>query len=203
MSNKSGWIRAGLYVALLAFSFILFVLSCARINYTLHLARTDPLNGGRPFYDPVIPELIATTLITMAWSIIMLVLFFINPSNIRLLRRYGEELIGLVILWFLWIGGAASASTIWGTLSFCQEFQTCQILSALEAFAWFGWLTLIALIVSSIVAVVRSRNSGKGRGFGEPIPSRSGVGNDWPGLGPRKEGSVISHSSAGRVGSMA
>ncbi|KAF9064777.1 hypothetical protein BDP27DRAFT_1193957, partial [Rhodocollybia butyracea] len=148
------WIRVGLYGALLVFSLGLLVLACARINYTLHLASTDPLNNGKAFYDPVVPELIFTTLITMGWSGLMLFLFFNNTSKIQFLRLYGDELIGLVLLWLLWIGGAASATTLWGNLSFCQQFSPCQIISALETFAWFGWITLTAMIIISVVVVI-------------------------------------------------
>ncbi|KAE9398865.1 hypothetical protein BT96DRAFT_713522 [Gymnopus androsaceus JB14] len=183
MGSKIGWIRAGLYVALLIFSFILFALSCARINYTLHLSRTDPLNRGISFYDPVIPELIFTTLVTMAWSGLMLVLFFSDALKIPFLKRHGEELIGIIVLWFFWVGGAAAASALWGDLSFCQQFQTCQVLSALEAFAWFGWLTLTALIVLSLVVFVQSQRKG-GKGLEEPLPTRR---DDWPGLEARKD----------------
>ncbi|KAF9075366.1 hypothetical protein BDP27DRAFT_1285954 [Rhodocollybia butyracea] len=175
--SKLSWARVGLYGALLIFSFILFVLSCARINYTLHLSRGDPLNNGRDFYDPVVPELIFTTLVTMGWSGLMLFLFFKGTLKIRFLRLYGDELVGLVILWLFWIGGAAAASTLWGNLSFCQQFQACQVLSALETFAWFGWLTLTAMIIISVVVVIQSRNN-QGKGLAESIPTRyDTVGN--------------------------
>ncbi|KAJ4490728.1 hypothetical protein J3R30DRAFT_126076 [Lentinula aciculospora] len=168
--GKLRWIRIGLYGALLAFSLILLALACARINYTLHIPRGDPLNGGRDFYDPVIPELIFATLITLGWSSLMLFLFFSNTLNLRFPKLYGDELIGLAILWFFWIGGAGAASRLWGDLSFCQQFQACQILSALEAFAWIGWLILTVMIVLQVVVVLSSRNGG-GKGIAEPLPT--------------------------------
>ncbi|KIK55912.1 hypothetical protein GYMLUDRAFT_47504 [Collybiopsis luxurians FD-317 M1] len=168
MGSVLGLVRVGLYGSLLLSSFILFALSCARINYTLHLPRGDPLNGGRNFYDPVVPELIVTMPLTMFWSGLMLFMFFSNAVKLPFPRMYGDELIGLAILWFLWIGGAAAASNLWGDLSFCQQFQACQILSALEAFAWLGWLVLTAMIIISVVVIVRSKSDG-GQGLAEPL----------------------------------
>ncbi|KAF5365138.1 hypothetical protein D9757_012617 [Collybiopsis confluens] len=163
------------------FSLILFAISCARINYTLHLPRGDPLNGGRDFYgtrcwikmaiyegllpsvpylysriDPVVPELIVTTLISM----------------LPFPRMYGDELIGLTMLWLLWIGGAAAAS----------QFQACQLLSALEAFAWLGWLVLSGIIAISIVVILQSR-SGRSEGLAEPLPTRDGRSANKEGAG--------------------
>ncbi|KAJ3730533.1 hypothetical protein C8R42DRAFT_10086 [Lentinula raphanica] len=165
------WIRVGLYGALLLFSVILLALSCARINYTLHLPPGDPLNGGRNFYDPVIPELIFTTLVTIGWSGLILFLSLSDSFKLRFPRLYGDELIGLVILWFFWIGGAGAASSLWGDLSFCQQFSACRILSALEAFAWFGWITLTGMIAFSTFIVLQSRKH-DGKGIAEPFPTR-------------------------------
>ena len=50
------------------FSLVLLGLSAARINYTEHLSPTDPLNGGHHFYDPVVAELLATSIIVTLWS---------------------------------------------------------------------------------------------------------------------------------------
>jgi hypothetical protein len=47
---------------------VLLGLSAARINYTENLSPTDPLNGGQDFYDPVIAELLATSIIVTLWS---------------------------------------------------------------------------------------------------------------------------------------
>ena len=37
------------------FSGLLFILTAVRLNYTLHLPRGDPLNGGRDFYGAFLP----------------------------------------------------------------------------------------------------------------------------------------------------
>jgi hypothetical protein len=95
-----GWLRASLYVALLVFTFILFVLCCVRINDTLQAH----------FYEPVIAELLFTSIVTMLWCGLMLCIFFLEAIKFEFLRLYWQEFIAVVILWFLWIGGAAAAS---------------------------------------------------------------------------------------------
>ncbi|KAK7046128.1 hypothetical protein VNI00_007131 [Paramarasmius palmivorus] len=75
-------------------------------------------------------------------------LYFRNTVN-PVIKHYREELVVLLILWLLWLGGAAAASDIWSGLSWCQRFQPCRVLSALLAFVWLGFLTLTAIIALS------------------------------------------------------
>ncbi|CAA7263978.1 unnamed protein product [Cyclocybe aegerita] len=138
-------LRIGLYGALTLFSFILFCLCAARLNYTTHLPPSDTLNGGRPFYDPVVVELLVSTLMTMPWSLFIIYSIHTRYEN-KYVSTFLSEIIGLAILWLFWIAGAAVATNIWGDLTFCQQFAACQILSALLAFAWLGWIILTALL---------------------------------------------------------
>ncbi|KAJ3730517.1 hypothetical protein C8R42DRAFT_730978 [Lentinula raphanica] len=121
--------------------------------------------------DPVVAELLFTSIVTMLWCALMYVHF-------EFLRLYWQELIGLVILWFFWIGGAAAASvsdlppkSIFGDLSACQQFRACQILSALLAFAWLGWITLTVMLIISIVVMITATRDGR-KVLDEPLPSR-------------------------------
>jgi hypothetical protein len=50
------------------FAVVLLGLTGARLHYTENLAPTDPLNGGHHFYDPIIAELLAASLLSMLWS---------------------------------------------------------------------------------------------------------------------------------------
>ncbi|KAF9492624.1 hypothetical protein BDN71DRAFT_1451242 [Pleurotus eryngii] len=143
-------LRIALYFTLGLFSFVLFCLSAARIHYTTHLPAGDPLNGGHNFYDPVIAELIFTTLITMGWCIY--IIFVIHKRiDDRPVTLFRDEMIGLGVLWLFWLIGSAVASSIWGNLGFCQQFGACRLLSALLAFAWLGWIILSVLLVLSIL----------------------------------------------------
>ncbi|KAJ3753145.1 hypothetical protein EV360DRAFT_53954, partial [Lentinula raphanica] len=112
--------------------------------------------------DPVVAELLFTSIVTMLWCALMYFEF---------LHLYWQELISLVILWFFWIGGAAAASSIFGDLSACQQFRACQILSALLAFAWLGWITLTVMLIISIVVMITATRDGR-KVLDEPLPSR-------------------------------
>ncbi|KAH9476512.1 hypothetical protein JR316_0010424 [Psilocybe cubensis] len=143
-------VRIILYCILLFFTFVLFCLSAARLNYTNHLPPHDPLNNGRSFSDPVVVEILFTTLITMPWAV------FVGYSihkryEYKSFTTFLVEIVGLSVLWIFWIAGAATASGPWGNLSFCQQFEACRVLSALVAFAWLGWITITVLLGLSLL----------------------------------------------------
>lgn len=72
------------------FSAVLLGLTAARLHYTTHLPRGDPLNQGQPFYgtcrahssdafhidvdthsclsDPIVAELLACSILAMVWA---------------------------------------------------------------------------------------------------------------------------------------
>jgi hypothetical protein len=149
-------VRMVLYGILALFSFLLFCLCAARLNYTNHLPKGDPLNGGRSFYDPIVAELLFTTLITMPWCA-YIILAIHRRYESGFFTSFLAEIVGLAILWIFWIAGAAGASQIWGNLSWCQEFEACRVLSALMAFAWLGWLTLTALLGFSLLFSIANK----------------------------------------------
>jgi len=143
-------LRIGLYAGLILFSFILFCLSVARLNYTTHLHSGDSTNSGGVFYDPIVVEILVTTLLTIPWSIFIGWSIHKRYEN-RYLSTFRGEIIGLSILWIFWIAGAAGASHPWGSLSLCQQLEACRVLSALVAFSWLGWLTLSAILALSLL----------------------------------------------------
>ncbi|KAJ7780562.1 hypothetical protein DFH07DRAFT_949803 [Mycena maculata] len=132
-------LRIASYAILALFSFITFCLTIARLAYTNHLPRGDPLNAGKDFYDPDIVELLITTMMSIAWAG-----FLIHTIHKRvednLVSTFRGELVGLFIVWMFWLVGTAIATTEWGNLGFCQEFQACRILSAIVAFSWLAWV---------------------------------------------------------------
>lgn len=95
-------------------------------------------------------------------------------SEYRYLSKVWHELLGLFILWVMWLVGAAIATvsanefahicvaflylvyshpqSIWPNLpSICSQFSACNLLDAMLAFAWLGWLTIFALVVTTLM----------------------------------------------------
>ncbi|ETW79581.1 hypothetical protein HETIRDRAFT_435012 [Heterobasidion irregulare TC 32-1] len=159
-------LRIFLYCALWVFSVVLLGLTAARIHYTTHLAPRDPLNHGRSFYDPIVAELLVTTILTILWAP-HIALSIAKGRQEGILNTFAGELLGNAILFLLWIVGAAISTSFWGDLGWCQQYQPCRILSALVAFAWLGWISLLFLIVLSLIHCV------KNDAFGSPLHGRS------------------------------
>ncbi|KIJ13011.1 hypothetical protein PAXINDRAFT_81989 [Paxillus involutus ATCC 200175] len=142
------------------FSIVVMALCAVRIHYTTHLSRFDPLNYGVQFYDTVVVELLATSILTLFWAP-----FIARTIHSRLEHRYinsfAAELIGLFIFFLLWVAGAAIATvnvnTHWGNLSSCWGFSECRVLTAMLAFAWLSWLIVFALFVTSLLFAIANK----------------------------------------------
>ncbi|RDX48450.1 hypothetical protein OH76DRAFT_1404711 [Lentinus brumalis] len=159
-------IRLPLYIILWVFATLLFILTCVRLNYTLHLPSGDTLNKGVDFYDPIVAELLVCSLLSlglipfvMGW--IPVVLSSAASSNLL-------ELTTLSVLWLLWLVGCCVSTSIWPNLTFCMQYAPCRILTAMMAFAWLGWTTLVGLIVIAILNVVHKAR-----------PSRAPIMVEW------------------------
>ncbi|RPD54120.1 hypothetical protein L226DRAFT_540300 [Lentinus tigrinus ALCF2SS1-7] len=171
-------IRLPLYIILWVFAALLFILTCVRLNYTLHIPNGDPLNGGRNFYDPVVAELLVCSLLTlgsipfaMGWIPTM----FSSAASSNLL-----ELAALSILWLLWLVGCCVSTSIWPNLNFCLQFEPCRILTAMMAFAWLGWTALVGLLIVAILNVVHKAR-----------PPRSPMMVEWAGgSSPVRQGTI-------------
>ncbi|KAF9254353.1 hypothetical protein L218DRAFT_1082378 [Marasmius fiardii PR-910] len=181
-------LRIALYFALSLFSITLLGLCAARIHYTTNLPRGDPLNGGVDFHDPIVAELLATSIFVTLWSWFVIHAIHKRREN-RFISTFRGELIGSFILWIMLLVGAAIATTTsnpplrakWGNLSSCNAgFVQCRVLTALIAFAWINWIVLTILIVIAIGIAAANH------GWNEPMHGR------WD---PR--GSVYRDSRAG------
>ncbi|KAI0751917.1 hypothetical protein C8Q80DRAFT_1098279 [Daedaleopsis nitida] len=156
-------IRLPLYIILWVFSALLFILTCVRLGYTLHLPRGDPLNGGVNFYDPIVVELLVCSLLTL--SSIPLVLGWVPPIYLSRSSTSNNllELSALSFLWLLWLIGCCVSTSIWPSLAFCYQFEPCRVLTAMMAFAWLGWTALVGLIIVAILNSVQKTRSASSR----------------------------------------
>ncbi|KAF8208857.1 hypothetical protein K438DRAFT_1917225 [Mycena galopus ATCC 62051] len=127
------------YAVFALFSLIVFALTIARLSYTNHLRPNDPLNHGRPFYDPDVVELLITAMMSMAWAAFVIRTIHRRVED-NLVSTFRGELIGLFIVWIFWIIGSSVATQQWGNLGFCAEFEQCRVLSAMVAFCWLAWI---------------------------------------------------------------
>ncbi|KAJ6584882.1 hypothetical protein B0H19DRAFT_1107001 [Mycena capillaripes] len=149
-------LRIASYAVLALFSFIVFCLTIARLSYTNNLPRGDPLNRGRDFYDPDIVELLISAMLTIAWSLFVIYTIHKRVED-NLVSTFRGELVGLFVIWMFWIVGTAIATTQWGSLGFCAQFEACRVLSAVVAFSWLSWvLVTFNLGVSATFVVANS-----------------------------------------------
>ncbi|KAF7375221.1 hypothetical protein MSAN_00408700 [Mycena sanguinolenta] len=151
-----GIIRTWLYCIFGLFSLVLFGLTAARLHYTTHLPAGDPLHNGKNFYDPIVAELIFSALFGMLWAVYG-VLTIHHMREDRLISSFASEILVLSILFLLYLVGAAIATSIWGDLSFCQEFRACRILTAMLAFAWMSWIVLSCSLAASVFVAIANR----------------------------------------------
>ncbi|TBU25888.1 hypothetical protein BD311DRAFT_668722 [Dichomitus squalens] len=163
------------------FSALLLILTCVRLNYTLHLPKGDPLNNGRDFYDPIVAELLVVSILTL--GTIPLVMEWVSPNITSTASRNLLELSGLAVLWLLWLVGCVVSTSIWPNLTFCYQFEPCRILTAMMAFAWLGWIVLVGLIVIAILNAVSKVR-----------PTRAPMMVEWASTPSFGEPSAVQHS---------
>ncbi|KAL4063595.1 hypothetical protein V8B97DRAFT_1990657 [Scleroderma yunnanense] len=167
-------LRVVLYVLLFIFSAVVLSLCAVRLNYTLHLKPYDPLNFGVKFYDPIVVELLVTSIFTLVWSG-----FIARTIHKRLEHRhinhFRGEIIGLFVLFLFWIVGASIATqtgnlpdprTHWGNLSSCWRYASCRVLTAMLAFAWVSCVVVLVLLATSLLFASANK------AFREPMHGR-------------------------------
>ncbi|XP_006461934.1 hypothetical protein AGABI2DRAFT_205979 [Agaricus bisporus var. bisporus H97] len=150
----SGWtpyIRLGLYAFTMVESIIVLCITAARLHYTTHKPLRDPFFGttGVPFYDPIVVALFFASLITMGWSMFVLIAKF-QRLEIFVLTTWLGEIVVLSTLWLFWVTSTGIASSYWGSGMICKYYQPCQLLSAMLANAWVTWTMLSAILILAI-----------------------------------------------------
>ncbi|KAH9041890.1 hypothetical protein EDB83DRAFT_2228090 [Lactarius deliciosus] len=149
-------VRFSLYCILWVFSVVLLGLTAARIHYTENLSPDDPLNGGYRFYDPVVAELLATSILVTLWSMFAIHAIYTRRDRL-IVHTFAAESIALFVLFVMWLVGTGIAtvrpffSSMWGDLGWCHQYSPCRLLTALVAIAWTGWVFLFFLLGASLM----------------------------------------------------
>ncbi|KAF5362619.1 hypothetical protein D9758_009605 [Tetrapyrgos nigripes] len=179
-------LRIALYFALSIFSIVVLGLAAARLHYTLNLPLGDPLNFGVSFHDPIVVELLVTSILTMLWS--WHVIHVIHKRReTRFVSTFRGGFVVLFILWVMWLVGAAIATHAsnppqtnlrWGDLSSCWGFKACRILTAFLAFVWISWIVATIIFIIEILFVSQNNGALRGPYHGRWDPRRSEYGNE-------------------------
>ncbi|CAK5263032.1 unnamed protein product [Mycena citricolor] len=148
-----GLIRTCLYCLFAILSFVLFALCGARLHYTTHLPTGDPLNNGHNFYDPIVVELLFSSLLGMFWAVYA-VLTIHHMREDRWIFTFFAEIVVLGSLFLLYLVGAAIATSLWGNLGFCHQYHACRLLTTLVAFSWVSWIVLLFLLAASVFVAI-------------------------------------------------
>ncbi|KAF9038331.1 hypothetical protein BDZ89DRAFT_1129682 [Hymenopellis radicata] len=142
----------------LAAYFILWFVAIVLMSlcaYRIHFTETVAFRNS--FYDPIIVELLVSAILAIIWIPVTVVLIIDeNADNTyrthnvradRLPRRVLVELLGLFILWVMWLVGASiTTNKIIPGNNYCARFafftKECNTLTSILVFAWVGWSML-------------------------------------------------------------
>ncbi|KAK0473424.1 hypothetical protein IW261DRAFT_693645 [Armillaria novae-zelandiae] len=143
--------RVILYALLWPMAVILLGLTAYRIHFT---------KGQGAGYQPIVVELLVASIFTLLWVPLAMFMIFAErasssrDNNASTSRSHPKhlpfELLGLGILWLLWLVGAVyTTNRVLPGHNWCAfSGKQCNILTAILAFAWIGWslLTLLGIL---------------------------------------------------------
>ncbi|KAI5118796.1 hypothetical protein M0805_005024 [Coniferiporia weirii] len=190
--------RRGSYVPFRAFFYALLWLTALSelgdTGYRLHHTNTS---AG--FYDPIVVELLVTSVLTLIW----IPCTFLTHSSAGTIGRgagrsgrgaragagngagtgspHGPrhaETAGNLILWTMWLVGAAIATNKWPNRTAVGRGREGSVLMSIVALSWiaFGFLTLAQAFVMMEYAAARVFNGGASSGAGSRSAAGTGAG---------------------------
>ncbi|KAL5479113.1 hypothetical protein ACEPAI_2401 [Sanghuangporus weigelae] len=158
--------------ALYALLWMIAVVELGLTAYRIHHTRS--LFG---FYDPIIVELLVTSILTITLIPVILLTLrgILRPSRKRLGFLHSESVRNL-ILWIMWLVGGAIATHKWPRRSFAGPGKQGRILTTIIAFAWieFGLLTLVKVFSAMEYAAKNAGSGGLGSAQAREKSSTSG-----------------------------
>jgi len=147
-------IRLFLYSLLWPVSVALLGLTAFRVHFTKQHFFPSP------GYEPIIVELLVTSILTILWTpFAFFMLFHDRFTDTFRSPRVHHEYFGLSVLWLMWLVGAVTTTNrIIPGRNWCGFGQQCDILTAILALAWTGWslLTLLGIFSYANNAAARS-----------------------------------------------
>ncbi|TFK37277.1 hypothetical protein BDQ12DRAFT_753354 [Crucibulum laeve] len=159
-------VRSTLYILLFMSSAVLLGLTCKRVNYTEKMKHPDILSTKTHFYNAIIVELLVTSSFAIIWSLWMLSVLLARLGR-GPLSNYGSELVGLIIIWVMFIVGAAITTHKWSNLKWCRgHFRPCRILETIKAMGWICWGFTTFLILASLWNMKRNNHDFTGPAHG-------------------------------------
>ncbi|KAL5525441.1 hypothetical protein ACEPAF_9311 [Sanghuangporus sanghuang] len=135
------------------------------------------------FYDRVIAELLVVSILTILWAPLTLLLHrsALGSAGATGTQRRGfgflhGETSGNLILWIMWLVGAAIATNHWPTRALAGPGKQGRILTTIIALAWveFALLTLAKMFAAMEYAALNSAG-GAGSGYARDKPLHRGA----------------------------
>ncbi|KAJ3508521.1 hypothetical protein NMY22_g16585 [Coprinellus aureogranulatus] len=139
-----GAVRIFLHALLWCCAVVLLGLTAYRIHYTKTLDFGDILTSSTNFYDPIIVELLVTSIFAILGSFVLIILI----AGTR--RGNPASMLGEIWTWIVWVMflvGAAVMTHKWRRLKWCRgAYKVCRILETIKAFSWICFILTTFLV---------------------------------------------------------
>ncbi|EAU87486.1 hypothetical protein CC1G_02245 [Coprinopsis cinerea okayama7 len=143
-------VRAFLHGLLWACAVVLLGLTAYRIHYTKRRNEPDVLTNRTHYWDPIIVELLVTSILAILGSFWFLVALC-TRSRLGGLGSFASEAIYLFIIFVMFLVGAAYTTHHWLSLRWCDGYRVCSVLQTIKAFSFICWgLTCLLLLFALI-----------------------------------------------------
>ncbi|KAJ2916359.1 hypothetical protein MD484_g4070, partial [Candolleomyces efflorescens] len=143
---------------------VLLGLTAYRIHYTKRSNTGDVLTSRTHYYDPIIVELLVTSILTFIGSLAIIAMI---ASRMGGPKSFMGELLFLFIVWVMFLVGAAITTHKWLHLKWCRGSQkVCRILETIKAFSWICFGLISFLMLFAIADYFWSRHRKGGSAYG-------------------------------------
>ncbi|KAH6888229.1 hypothetical protein BKA70DRAFT_1390213 [Coprinopsis sp. MPI-PUGE-AT-0042] len=150
--------RAFFHALLWACSVVLLGLTAYRIHYTKRRNVGDILTFRTGYYDPIIAELLSTSIIATigsAWFFVVLM------KRLRAggLGSFLSEALYLFIIMVMFLVGAAYTTHRWLRLRPCRSFHVCRILETIKVFSFICFGLTVLMLLWTLIDLMTTKSS--------------------------------------------